>query len=326
MRYPLDENTDQYLGKIHFIPIAEKYVDIGSIANSAITDLSFVAIEQFGDDQVQDQVQTSNHRGHSRAVAPDPRRGHSRAVSNQKSMQVPLTSYGQTASGPITLYLPQAIVISDAVNYERINLGIIGATALGALQSGSSIPEAVRSGFMEAGKSTIDLLRNKSAMSSQLASLAAVRLAEGIGNDTFRGVSRAAFGTAVNPNTRSLFNSVELRTFTFQFKMIASSEAEANAIEQIIKTFRKEIYPREILGPQDVSVGYIFPNKFRVIMTYNKVRVATQFLDSNLLSIQTTYNPSSMGWHAKGKPSEVDLTVNFGEPRVLSKKDIEDGY
>ena len=61
-------------------------------------------------------------------------------------------------------------------------------------------------------------------------------------------------------------------------------------------------------------------------MTYNGKPVATKFLDSNLISVQTTYNPSSMGWHVDGKPSEVDLTLNFGEPRALSKRDIEDGF
>jgi hypothetical protein len=309
MRYPLDENTDQYPGKIHFIPIVERYVDAAQIAVGSLSDI--IGVEVFNEDPGAGELGGRS----SRTSSPPP-----------KSYSVPLTSYGQTASGPITLYLPQAIIVSDQVNYERINLGIIGANSLAALQSGKTVSEAIGGSFSEAGRSAMDFIRNRSGLGSQLAGLAAVRLAETVGNDNFRGVSRAAFGVAVNPNTKSLFNSVELRTFTFSFRMIASSAAEANAIENIIYTFRKEIYPREILGPQNVSVGYIFPNKFRVRMTYNGKPVATKFLDANLISVQTTYNPSSMGWHVDGKPSDVELILNFGEPRALSKKDIEAGY
>lgn len=312
MRYPLDENTDQYPGKIHFIPIVESYIDAAEVASEALID-TFTGIESF------------TNGGGSGAGEPGSRTYGTTAPA-PKSYSIPLTTYGQTASGPITLYLPMAINIADQVNYERINLGIIGANTLAALKSGKGIREALGSSVMEAGKSIFDFVSNRSGLGSQLAGLAAVRLAETVNNDTLRGVSRAAFGTAVNPNAKSLFNSVELRTFSFSFKMIASSAAEANAIENIIYTFRKEVYPREILGPQNISVGYIFPNKFRILMTYNGQPVATRFLDANLLSVQTTYNPSSMGWHIDGKPSEVDLTLNFGEPRALSKKDIEEGF
>jgi len=320
MRYPLDDNTDQYPGKIFFIPIVESYIDTAAIVANTISTAA-ASVPNFSEGAATTGVGSGEPGFRSYgATAPLP------TSYNIPITSIPLTNFGQTPSGPITLYLPQAIVVADQVNYERINLGIIGANALAGLQSGKGIREAIGGSIAEAGKSVLDFVTNPSGLGSQLAGLAAVRLAENVGNDAFRGVSRAAFGVSVNPNTKSLFNSVELRTFSFSFKMIASSPEEANAIENIIYTFRKEVYPREILGPQGVSVGYVFPNKFRILMTYNGQPVATKFLDSNLISVQTTYNPSSMGWHVDGKPSEVDLTLNFGEPRALSKKDIEEGY
>jgi alkylated DNA repair dioxygenase AlkB len=61
-------------------------------------------------------------------------------------------------------------------------------------------------------------------------------------------------------------------------------------------------------------------------MSYKGNRVGTKFLDSNLKAVNVVYNPSSMGWHADGKPSEVDLTLSFGEPRTLDAQDIRDGF
>ena len=49
-----------------------------------------------------------------------------------------------------------------------------------------------------------------------------------------------------NPNTRSLFKSVSLREFTFQFKFIPLSEQEHDHVISIIKFFRTELYPEDI--------------------------------------------------------------------------------
>ena len=85
------------------------------------------------------------------------------------------------------------------------------------------------------------------------------------------------------------------------------------------------MYP-QIIEDAGLPLGYYYPNKFRILLSYNGQRVATKFLDSNLKNVNVVYNPSSMGWHVNGKPSEVDLTLSFGEPRTLSKKDIQAGY
>lgn len=314
-QYPLDENTDQYAGKIMFIPVAEKYIDAAASVRDVLSTTTS-AVENFSEGRT-----NSNNTEIS-----DPRQEAFRyGKRDTKVYSVPLTSYNSKASAPVTLYLPQAINIADTVNYETINLGIMGAGALAGVQSGAGFIEAAYNELSKAGKSALDISLGRKKMSAELAALASVRLANNSPGDTVRGVVGSALGVAVNPNTRSLFKSVNLREFTFTFKMIASSAAEANQIEQIIKIFRTELYPEDI-KTGNVSVGYIFPNKFDIIMTYKGQRVATRFLRSYLRNVQTVYNPSSMGWHVDGKPSEVDLTISFAEPRTLSKSDIRDGY
>lgn len=313
-QYPLDENTDQYPGKITFIPVAEKYVDLGGTTQEVLSS---------GASAVSNFVETAAATGS--ADIGDPRQEAFRyGQRRSKSYSVPLTGYNSKASSPVTLYLPQAINVADVVNYETINLGIMGAGGLAAVQSGTGFLDAIYNEISKAGETTIDLALGRKKLSSEIAALTAVRLANK-GPESLRGAVGSALGVAVNPNTRSLFKSVNLREFTFTFKMIASSAAEAQQIEDIIKIFRTELYPEDILAG-NVSVGYIYPNKFDIIMTYRGQRVATRFLRSYLRNVQTVYNPSSMGWHIDGKPSEVDLTISFSEPRTLSKKDIRAGY
>jgi len=308
MRYPLSD-TEQYQGKIMFTPVQENYVDVPKTATSTVSEASNV-LSQFSTSGVSTgSVSDAFGSGNSYTQAPP---------KKQVSRLAP--------SGPVTLYLPQAINVSDQVSYERIDLGTIGAVGAAALKSGRSLLGSAYDAGSQTGKSMMDFITNPSGMRSELASLAAVRLAPG---GVASGAAKSVLGVTVNPNTKSLFRGVELRTFGFTFKMIASSAAEAQSIEDIVKSFRTELYPETInANPEffNVPIGYQFPNKYRITMMYGGKVLPIKFLDSNLISVQTTYNPSSMGWHADGKPSEVDLTLAFGEPRTLSKQDIAAGY
>jgi len=308
MKYPLSD-TEQYQGKIMFRPIEENYVDIPRTANQTIREAGGV-LSQF----TTDGISTSSV---------DDVFGSGNKFTSKKQINGPSRA---AAGGIVTLYLPQAINVSDQVSYERIDLGTIGAIGAEAFKSGNSLLGSVFKAGSASANSMLDFITNPSGMRKDLASLAAVRLAPG-GVGT--GAAKSVLGVTVNPNTKSLFRGVELRTFGFTFKMIATSAAEAQSIEQIVKTFRTELYPEAInANPEffNIPVGYHMPNKYRITMMYNGVELPIKFLDANLISVQTTYNPSSMGWHADGKPSEVDLTLAFGEPRTLSKKDIGDGY
>jgi hypothetical protein len=316
MRYPLNDDTDQYEGKIIFLPIVEKYIDAAKTAQDVVA-VTRNSVGQFDEGAAGKQDAGFDPRGKDQRNTPvrddSPRR-----------VLAPRTTYGRSGSGAVTLYLPQAITIQDGVQHDTLNLGIIGAGALAGLEAGEGITASAFASLEEAGKSALDLITDRRGMGSTMAGLAAVRLAQRGGQKT-RGVIGSAFGIAVNPNTRALFKSVNLREFSFTFKMIASSQSEAIAIEQIIKTFRTELYP-ESIKVGDVSMGYYYPNKFKILMSYKNQKVGTKFLPSNLKAVNVVYNPSSMGWHADGKPSEVDLTLSFGEPRTLDAQDVKDGY
>lgn len=227
----------------------------------------------------------------------------------------------------VILYLPTAIQVNDGVNYEQFDLGPIGAIGLAGIQSGQGAPSALARGVGQATGSLVSLLQGNVA-DQRGARLAAARLAMQ-GNATTSGTVRAGLATTVNPNTINLFKSVNLREFSFTFKMIANSPREAEEIDRIVKFFRATMYPETINfdpGGLDVPIGYEFPDKFQIEMRYNGQPVGVRILNSVLRSVQTVYNPQSMSWHVDGKPSEVDVTLNFGEERTLNRNDILQGY
>lgn len=226
----------------------------------------------------------------------------------------------------VKLYLPSAIQIQDSVRYENINLGIVGGIANEGIQQGSGIAASVAAGINQATGSMVDVLRGNFA-DQRAARLGATRLAS-IGGEKVQSAARNALATTINPNTISMFNSVNLRTFSFTFKMIATSRKEAAQIDNIIKFFRETMYPDAINLSEDipVPVGYEFPDKFEITMTYKGKQVGVKILPSVLTSVQTNLNATAQAWHSDSKPTEVDISLTFGEERTLTKQDIQGGY
>ena len=228
----------------------------------------------------------------------------------------------------VQLYLPSALQFNDMLSYEQFNLGAIGAIGAAGMMAGQGAVESIRKGVSQAGSSMVGLITGN-ITDQRAARLAAVRAAEyAPAGETVSNAVGTALGVASNPNTRALFRNVQLREFTFSFTLIAGSATEADEIEKIVKFFRTEAYPDAIRVPGglDVAVGYEFPNKFLITMEHGDTRVGFKILPVFLRGIQTTFNPNNMGYHRDGKPSEVTLTLTFGESRTLTKQDIEDDY
>lgn len=232
----------------------------------------------------------------------------------------------------VVLFLPANIVVNDVVSYEQFELGAIGAIGLSGMQAGQGAPAALARGVGQAGSSLIDLLRGE-VSDQRGARLAASRAAQALpsrfGGALTAGVVRAGTATTVNPNSINLFKSVQLREFRFQFKLIANSAREAEEIDNIVRFFRATMYPDTIdFDPTglNVPIGYDFPDKFQIEMRYNGEQVGVRILNSVLRDVQTNYNPQSMSWHKDGKPSEVDISLGFGEERTLNRNDIFEGY
>lgn len=220
------------------------------------------------------------------------------------------------ASGDgVTLYLPQALQITDAVEFSNTDLGIAGGAVAKASGSGGDVSSNVNSileGLTREGEG------------QKLKDLFTSAVGQKFGTDALAISARAQ----TNPNTRALFKSVPLREFTFTFKMIPTSSQESTNITDIIKYFRTELYPEDIGAGEaggGLSLGYKFPNRFKITQTYNGKPVATPIQPCYLKNFAASYNSGSMAMHEDGGFSEVDITMTFMESKALTKQDIING-
>lgn len=225
----------------------------------------------------------------------------------------------------IRIYMPQSLVVNDDISYNQENLGTRGLVASGALNNGAGIVSAIGNAVAEGLESVFSLATGQ--ITKETANVAAARISQRIPSAGLRAAASTALQTGVNPGTRMIFDRPNIRQFTFQFRFIATSAAEAAQVENIVKSFRTEMYPETVNLAEGIPAGYKFPNLFEI---------SFKFLNSNakfpkiqlayLRSCQVNYNGSQMAFHADGQPTEVDMTLIFQEYRALSKQDVKRGY
>lgn len=228
--------------------------------------------------------------------------------------------------GSATLYLPQAIQITDQAAYSNTNLGIMGGATQQALAQGSAILPTLMTEAKDTAASIIDVIVNGRGDTRDLAKLAVNRASKMLPGQGMRGAVSSATRVSINPNTRAIFDSIPLREFTFTFKMIPTSKEETRVIKNIIKFFRENLYP-EVITMGDIPAGYKFPHVFTIDLKYKDKNIATKILPSYIKTFNATYNASGMGFLEGGDFSEVDITMTFMESGTLHKELVQkEGY
>lgn len=236
------------------------------------------------------------------------------------------------------LYLPAGFAVADSLQYTNVDIGTTGAAALsgmGAATTGQGsalmgVVGAFAGGLKDGLASIGDLFQT-----GQMDALAKLSVARGINNtkdlmtDEVKLGSQLALQVALNPNSRAMFKGVNLRSFSFAFTFVPTSPEEAEMVEQIIYRFRWHAYPKPInIGTTGITAGFEYPHLFTIELTHDDSgeTIGTKIKDCYLESVTTAYNPSTMAYHADGRPVEYNMTLNFRETIALTQEDIEVGY
>lgn len=203
----------------------------------------------------------------------------------------------------IFLYQPPGISVSDGANYVNFNLGeLTGITSFA----------------MDVAKG------NRNVTSSDI--LAGALIAKnklGGAESSFRLRNKAALkaGVATNPHTRQVFEGVNIRNFSFSFKLVAQSAEESKMATDIEKTFRKFLYPKKAGG-----IALTYPPLF-YIKFYSEGGKENHYMPKikpcYLTGLESAFNETANAMHAgTGAPIEVNLTVSFQEERALIRDDL----
>ena len=211
---------------------------------------------------------------------------------------------------------PGNIQINDGASYNTIDLGMSASTLEKAQ---SEIRTKGLGGIAAASMAPI-----KTAMNLKGSEVAA--LAREIIPDATKVGEAAKLLTrqVTNPNTNTTFERNAVRTFDFNFKMIAKTEQETKAINKIHKLFRKYIYADTLKDGQNIVLNYppIWTIKF---LTADGVEnpFIPKIYSCYLTSFNTTFNGENNMYFRDNAPFEVDVSMSYQETRSLTRGDIQ---
>jgi hypothetical protein len=151
-------------------------------------------------------------------------------------------------------------------------------------------------------------------------------IANAIGASEFdvKAAASIGTGTALNPFREQIFQSVDTRTFKFDYKFLPRSGAESENVWRIINRFKFHMHPELSAG----GLFYIYPSEFNIVYYYNNVPNPTLFNISTcvLENMTVDYGGQQWGSFNDGYPTEINISLKFVELEVLTKERINLGY
>jgi len=132
-----------------------------------------------------------------------------------------------------------------------------------------------------------------------------------------------AEGIAMNPHTAILFDNVNFRSFSFNYKFIARSQQESNMIKDIINTFQYAMLPSA--GGKFAGFAYEYPEEFELEFADALKPYMFTFGRCVLQSFNVNYNGENMPvfFEQTNAPVSITIDMQFQETQLLSKESIQ---
>ena len=221
--------------------------------------------------------------------------------------------------GSVSLYQPGSATFANTGSYTSFDMGALGgkvAAGIGGMASAGDISSSVIDGLTQGGSEARTILGMKIIGDGLTSALSGG--AVGSVSQIYQNVK----GVAVNPNTAISFTNMALRTYAFEFKLIAESQFESELIRNIQTFFRDNMYPEQ------ANEGFLlsYPATFKISF-YTQDGIENPYYpkiyECFLTNFQSVFNTSSHLHHEGGAPVEVDMSLSFQETKILTKTDID---
>jgi hypothetical protein len=209
----------------------------------------------------------------------------------------------------IMLYMPETLNSDLQINYSNMDFG--GTTTALA----GSIVDIVANG----------MTGNMEGIKKNAADVAAA-----IG---FKGGKfvQAGLGSAINPMSEVLFENMQFRSFTFDYKFTPKSVQEARDVDSIVRLFRTYAVPefnQNSAAGAFFSVPAFFQLKFFKISNGSLVEndKINKISGCALENVLVDYAPDGYAMHKDGYPVSTRIQMTFKELEVMHRDRIQDGY
>ena len=224
---------------------------------------------------------------------------------------------GDPQCNPILLYMPEDIQSEYGANWGGAGFGLLSKTLMAGVGNAAAGQFNVGAAFSGIGEATFGSAKRKAL--DEIVKRANQALGTSVtSNQALAGTG----GRIVNPNVEMMYESAEMRGFSLNFKMFASTDEESKEIRKICNTFKKNMLPE--YGVAFVKVPNIVRVTFMTGSSPNEY--VSQFKPCAITNVSINYTPDG-SWSAyqEGAPVATQLTVQFKELKMLFAEDINEG-
>ena len=205
------------------------------------------------------------------------------------------------------VYLPNpgGIQFNDAAQYTSIELGTIAAGVAAAGTGGDVV-----------GEGGIGQMVGDSAQALALGTEAASKFL------------KPSAQRIKNPHTNTTFTGNGIRNFAFNFKLVATNQAESREILMIHHRFRKYAYGA-VSSNSGVNPTLDFPAVWtiRFVDSIGSSLFENKFIpriySCYLTQVESTFNSEANLYFTDKSPVQVDISLQFQETRALTRNDID---
>ena len=138
------------------------------------------------------------------------------------------------------------------------------------------------------------------------------------------GAISAATGLAANPKKELIFNGINFRRFTLEYRFYPKTFMEYYKVNSIINTLKYHMHP-EYRG--EGKYTFVYPSEFDILF-YGEDGAENPWIGKMatcvLENMTVNYTPDGL-WanHKDGVPNSVNISLVFKELAILTKDDIE---
>lgn len=133
-------------------------------------------------------------------------------------------------------------------------------------------------------------------------------------------------GLAVNPKMQLLFDGIDFRSYQLAFTFTPYSKEEAQAVKNIITTFKKYSLPK--ITKSSAGMFFVIPATFNIKFLYNGAenKNISKVAESVIENINVDYAPNGWSAYSDGAPVQTTLTIDFKEIALVDRTKVESGY
>jgi hypothetical protein len=227
----------------------------------------------------------------------------------KKASEVAMSGNKVSLDAMIALYTPNDIQVSYATQFEEGSYATFDNVVNLAVNAVGNMKQAV-----EGSRKLPTAARNIGDLTSTVVATELNRV------NAIQRQTRTPF----NPKIEQLFKGVDIRTFNLTYSFSPKTQAEAQAVIDIIYTFKRFMMPDTVLGEN----LYTYPAEFEITHCKGSEANPNLFKARNciLTNMTTNYTPHAIyATFEDGIPVSINMTLSFKETRALVRKDIEEG-